>query len=1592
MSNQFTGASFVLQSVTALGAITLRVRFTQDPIASNSSGSNDALNTELYTLTGPGSYAFIDSAPVSGDPQAVDLFLADPLAIGVWSLTASLSIKTTDTSNLTAPNVVSFTVAAGSLLEGVAKGAVSDTTEDILRKHFNPALKGKAWDALIAAIATGDTTNQENAKSAFDQLFISTASGIYLTRRAADEGVQKPFNIGMSDDLFRQFSIRSTNAKLTEESLLEILEVFYGVDSVRAFVDSGLSETYVMNDGDELIVLLDEQDEVTILFEAEDFAIISLAEADEIAAAITRAFRFHNLTAYAVPSVDAQTGDTNVRIYSGSRGLNSSVRVLGGKAQNALRFPTLLDTTPSSLPVWDLTFDPTAATVRFSPDGNFDVSLVRIGDYVTVYGDVFNDDNKGTFEITDVYWAYPDGITLVQWFEVVNASGVNQASVVQLQTDDLRAFRPTRHTIHTTPERSVVVSSLVNEVDLVLPATSQAVARGAHTAAYGQIADSVLISETTLERVHGGLVTVDTVDPHGLVEGGQVLVQGVYGAPIVPPTSPGSTGLSQYSKASIWSDLDSAPVTNNYHACACLLGNGKALLAGGDTGPNNYIFDTLGDVKVKYETDVETTYVGTDTYNTSGVSAAIPHLTTWTQTVDAGDYVLVINPRGIKTSALGGGSLNVYVDGSLVNTGDLGYFASNTGYDYSPIYVSMTLSGGSHLFQLNWTPGFDESFSNTTLSFDSLYDGAHGYGSIAYQLLTLPLVYNYDTTTASGVGTHTDYLTAAWTDVTELAAWNAFCPAGDNLLICRIFGFHSSSATGRFRLTMDGTPVTGEDGWVVMKADLGGSTTLHLPIVGDDNVHTFQVQYYADNGTMRLSTASVGGRTFHQYQDAGDFLTDSQAVAGTGTTTYSSSTWTTISDYPDWVMPAQDENKYTLAVKLTGLVSSGGYARLRVLMDGAQVGAVHHVSTTGGQAANPYLYVPVRITDASAHTFSVQIAVDSGSFSVSGTIASQLLGSRVYHLFKPFDTVTRQVQATTSDTVETFAVTDFEDVGAGEFQATYQATAGTSLPSARSFATMTAGNQFSKTLQGRALFAGGSGDGVTTSDNAYAYDHDLDSWTSLAVLNTARMGHAQTTLTNGKFLVTGGTTAGIEASALTSCEIYDVTTDTWTPVSDMNEARADHEQILLPNGKVLVIGGRTLASGDYLHETLDEVGPVLATCEIYDPDTDIWTKTGRMSIARIQHKAIALPDGRVLVVGGIGFNPTQPADIPTALRDAELWNPTTGAWQPAGRTAFERDTPVVAYLSSKNQVIVAGGSATTRTELFDPVKVKWSFTSAELASLRYGAKAVLMANDLVFLGGGLDGETLDPDDILNLYIPNSDRFLGGGLNGIFRVSSVTSPTTFTFETPNETQYTLNASDTAEIVPMAAPSNPGLGPYIFNPHEGVAVTGIETTTMTVLAIHKQYASIDVDDATEFPDEPGWLVFGFGYEYQAAPVRYLGRLSETTLALDFKFKFPATVPAGAKVTLLAHKGPFVPEHPEDVGSFYITDSPAGRVAAANAVEAATGAGIPVSKTITYPGDRGLGGEGLPSHGNYKLSDKVSVWAGSDVDAEVDAARKE
>ena len=172
-------------------------------------------------------------------------------------------------------------------------------------------------------------------------------------------------------------------------------------------------------------------------------------------------------------------------------------------------------------------------------------------------------------------------------------------------------------------------------------------------------------------------------------------------------------------------------------------------------------------------------------------------------------------------------------------------------------------------------------------------------------------------------------------------------------------------------------------------------------------------------------------------------------------------------------------------------------------------------------------------------------------------------------------------------------------------------------------------------------------------------------------------------LPNGKVLVAGG--FGADGHNLSSAELYDPATGTWTTTGSLAAGRAEQTATLLPNGKVLVAGGALN-------------GNELARAELYDPASGTWSATGKLATARSLHTATLLPDGKVLVAGG-SYNAS-----------AELYDPANGTWTVTDSLANERGNSTATLLPDGN-VLVAGSMfpSTATAELYD---VGLGFSSA----------------------------------------------------------------------------------------------------------------------------------------------------------------------------------------------------------------------------------------------------------------------------------------
>jgi len=225
-------------------------------------------------------------------------------------------------------------------------------------------------------------------------------------------------------------------------------------------------------------------------------------------------------------------------------------------------------------------------------------------------------------------------------------------------------------------------------------------------------------------------------------------------------------------------------------------------------------------------------------------------------------------------------------------------------------------------------------------------------------------------------------------------------------------------------------------------------------------------------------------------------------------------------------------------------------------------------------------------------------------------------------------------------------------------------------------------------------------------------------------MNGPRGGHRAVLLEDGRVLIVGGEQR--------TAELYDPTTERFELTGTMGTTRLSPSATLLAGGKVLVAGGLGQPGADGALQ-------LLASAESYDPVSGTFTQTGSMAVARFEHTATLLKDGRVLVTGGNDF---------PAIPSAEVFDPGTGSFTKVGAMSTGR-TDHTATLLPSGQVLIAGGWNghapdalddppwdPLEIELFDPAAGRFS-VAARMSATRSGHQAVELGDGRVLLLGGI---------------------------------------------------------------------------------------------------------------------------------------------------------------------------------------------------------------------------------------------------------------
>jgi WD40 repeat protein len=198
----------------------------------------------------------------------------------------------------------------------------------------------------------------------------------------------------------------------------------------------------------------------------------------------------------------------------------------------------------------------------------------------------------------------------------------------------------------------------------------------------------------------------------------------------------------------------------------------------------------------------------------------------------------------------------------------------------------------------------------------------------------------------------------------------------------------------------------------------------------------------------------------------------------------------------------------------------------------------------------------------------------------------------------------------------------------------------------------------------------------------------------------------------------------------------------------MIEPRSGHSATLLPDGKVLIAGGMRRNQDFY------------KSAELYDPATGKFLPTGEMNERRVGQVAVLLPSGKVLVAGGwVGHGGTD---------SVELYDPATGKFTLIAKMTSPRGRPSATLLTN-GDVLIAGGEkrdneSLASAEIFHASTLTFQSTGA-MHHARISHTATLLKDGRVLIAGGYgDGVEAGAE----LYDPKSGAFTATGNMGTAR--------------------------------------------------------------------------------------------------------------------------------------------------------------------------------------------------------------------------------
>jgi hypothetical protein len=317
---------------------------------------------------------------------------------------------------------------------------------------------------------------------------------------------------------------------------------------------------------------------------------------------------------------------------------------------------------------------------------------------------------------------------------------------------------------------------------------------------------------------------------------------------------------------------------------------------------------------------------------------------------------------------------------------------------------------------------------------------------------------------------------------------------------------------------------------------------------------------------------------------------------------------------------------------------------------------------------------------------------------------------------------------------------------------------------------------------GRLIQLGGSTAMGVTLANVSVFTPSTNAWSALMSMNAPRHGQATAMLADNRHILVAG--GDDDVSSLVKAELYDLSTNTWTNLPDLNIAHSHAHALTLSTGDVLVFGGagggdlstqlfhpatNTWSPGGnlmreswYSSSVLLPNGKILSAAsakmspisQLYDPASNTWSDGPSISSARVAATGTLLPTGRVLVAGGS-------PDGVLLYDSVDLYDLGPGSWSAGAPLTVGRASATTTPLPDGAALIAGGENAGGVLGTTLRVSAQGSVsTAAAMRGARKNHAAALLPDGRVFVAGGVDtaGTTLASAE---LYDPGTDSWVAG---------------------------------------------------------------------------------------------------------------------------------------------------------------------------------------------------------------------------------------